>query len=217
MHRYTSILFLSSFVFFSVAAFAGGPSKGSAGRPKPVITGPIDESQLVTLAGNTTPAARRSQNDRGPVPDNLAFDHLLLALKPAPETAARLEKLIDEMHNQDSPEFHHWLTPQQLGERFGVAPQDRETIQHWLESHGFSINRVYQNGLVIDFAGTAAQIREAFHTEVHNLVLPNGEKHIANLRDPQDPRRARPRHRRHRVAARFLSQVARSATRPCLL
>lgn len=162
-------------------------AQASADRPQPVISGPIDESQLVELAGNTTPAALHAGNDRGPVSDTMIFDHLLLTLRPAPETEARLEKLIDAMHNQDSPEFHHWLTAQQLGERFGLAPQDRETIQHWLESHGFSINRVYQNGLVIDFAGTAAQIRETFYTEIHNLVLPNGEKHIANMRDPQIP------------------------------
>ncbi len=186
MRRYASTLLVSFVVLFSVAAFAG-PAQAPAGSPRSVITGPIDDSQLVTLTGNTTPAALRVQNDRGPVADNLAFDHLLLTLKPAPETEALLEKVIDEMHHQGSPAYHHWLTPQQLGERFGAAPQDRETIQRWLESHGFSINRVYQNGLVIDFAGTAAQIREAFHTEVHNLVLPNGEKHIANIRDPQIP------------------------------
>ena len=55
----------------------------------------------------------------------MTFDHLLLVLKPALETEARLEMLIDEIHRQDSPEFHHWLKLQQLGERFGVAPQDR--------------------------------------------------------------------------------------------
>ena len=149
--------------------------------------GTIDESRLVTLTGNTTPAAQRAQNDRGPVADNLLFEHLLLVLKPAPETEAQLKGLIDAMHDRKSPEFHHWLTPQQLGERFGLAIQDRETIQRWLESHGFAINRVYQNGLFIDFAGTAAQIRETFHTEVHNLVLPSGEKHVANMSDPQIP------------------------------
>ena len=183
MRRSASIFFLGAIVFSSVAACA----EGLADTPKPIITGPIDESQLVTLTGNTTPAALRVQNDRGPVADNLAFDHLLLTLKRAPETEARLEKLIDTMHHQDSPEYHHWLTPRQLGERFGLASQDLETIQRWLEAHGFSINRVYQNGLVIDFAGTAAQIRETFHTEIHNLVLPNGEKHTANMRDPQIP------------------------------
>jgi subtilase family serine protease len=182
-----SILVLCSVALCSLASFAGTPAPTGIAGPKPIITAPIDESQLVTLPGNTTAAALNASYDRGPVADSLTFDHVLLTLKPAPETEARLEKLIDEMHHQDSPNFHRWLTPQQLGERFGLAPQDRETIQRWLQAHGFSINRVYQNGLIIDFAGTAAQVREAFHTEVHNLVLPNGEKHIANISDPQIP------------------------------
>jgi len=182
-----SMLILCSFGLCSLATFAETPTAGVNVGPKPVITEPIDESRLVTLTGNTTAAVFEASNDRGPVADSLTFDHLLLTLKPAPETEARFERLIDEMHRQNSPEFHRWLTPQQVGERFGLAQQDRETIQRWLESHGFSINRVYQNGLVIDFAGTSAQIREAFHTEIHNLTLPNGEKHIANMRDPQIP------------------------------
>jgi subtilase family serine protease len=187
MRRSALVVLLTTAVLCSIASSAEVPTTAAEDSPRALITSPIDESQLVSLAGNTTAAALIPQNDRGPVADNLAFDHLLLLLKRAPETEARLEKLIDAMHNQDSPEFHRWLTPQQLGERFGLAPQDREIIQHWLESHGFSVNRVYQNGLAIDFAGTAAQVREAFHTDVHNLVLPNGERHIANMRDPQIP------------------------------
>src|SRR5262249_44674255 len=34
---------------------------------------------------------------------------------------------------------------------------------------------------------TARQIRETFRTEMHNLVLPNGDRHVANMRDPQIP------------------------------
>ncbi|MGA2002498.1 MAG: protease pro-enzyme activation domain-containing protein [Terriglobales bacterium] len=183
MPRSASTLLLLLAVLLSGSAFAERPSAAS----KPMITGAIDESQLVTLSGNTTPAALQPQNDRGPVANSLVFDHLLLILKPAPETEAQLERLIDEMHNQKSPEFHHWLTPSQFGERFGLAAQDRQTIQRWLESHGFAINRAYQNGLIVDFSGTAGQVRDAFHTEIHNLVLPNGERHIANVRDPQIP------------------------------
>ncbi len=170
---------LSVVVLFVVAAQAEGS--------KPIIAGPIDESRLVTLVGNTTPAALRKQNDRGPVADDLLFDHLLLVLKPTPEEEARLERRIDEMHNPDSPEYHRWLTSQQLGSAFGASQQDLATLTQWLQGHGFTINRIYQNGLVIDFAGTARQIREAFRTEIHNLVLPDGEKHLANVRDPQIP------------------------------
>ena len=39
---------------------------------------------------------------------------------------------------------------------------------------------------MIDFSGTAGQVREAFHTEIHNLEV-TGKKHIANMSDPQIP------------------------------
>jgi len=155
--------------------------------PKPVLTAPIDESRLVTLEGNTPPAALRAANDRGPVADNFRFDHLLLLLKRAPETEASLRQQIDAMHDPASAQFHRWLTPPQLRERYGTAAHDRESIGHWLESHGFTVNHAYQSGMVIDFSGTAAQVRETFHTDIHNLLLPGGEKHIANMRDPQVP------------------------------
>jgi subtilase family serine protease len=172
----------SGLIFLAVCSTAA-----LAQTPEPVITEPVNESQRVTLEGNTPPAALYAENDRGPVADGLQLDHLLLTLKRAPETEARLRQLIDSMHNPDSSEYHHWLTPQQLGERFGLAHQDLETIQHWLASHGLAVNRVYQNGFVIDFSATAAQIRETFHTEIHNIDLPNGERHVANIRDPQIP------------------------------
>lgn len=181
MRRRFHVLLLASLAFCLISISA------HAQTPKRVITEPIDESQLATLSGNTPPAALKAANDRGPVADDLRFDHLLLGLKASPESEAALTKLIDEMHNPDSPQYHRWLTAQQLGAEFGLAPQDLESIRHWLEAHGFTVNEVYKNGLVIDFSGSAAQIREAFHTEIHNLVLPNGEKHVANIRDPQIP------------------------------
>jgi len=181
MHRTlcASLLIFLVLCLSSIAALAEAP--------KPVITAPIDESQLITLSGNTPPAALQSKNDRGPVADDLRFDHLLLTLKGSPASEGALAKLIDDMHNPDSPQYHQWLTSEQLGAQFGLAPADIDTISHWLQSHGFTINRVYKNSLIIDFAGTGGQIREAFHTEIHNLILPNGEKHLANIRDPQIP------------------------------
>lgn len=154
---------------------------------KPAITGAIDETRLVTLGGNTPPAAFHAENDRGPVDDALRFDHLLLLLKRDPATAARLQKRIEAMHDPRSSEFHRWLSPGQLASQFGIHPQDMDAIQQWLLSHGFTINHVYKSGLVLDIAGTARQIRETFHAEIHNLVLPNGDAHIANMTDPQIP------------------------------
>ena len=56
----------------------------------------------------------------------------------------------------------------------------------WLESQGFKVNLVYPNQMVIDFTGTAGQIRQAFRTEIHHLLV-KGQAHIANMSDPQIP------------------------------
>lgn len=180
---------IASVVFFCCCLFLMVcPSASFAQSAKAVLTANIDESQNVILEGNTPPAALDAANDRGAVNDSLRLEHLLLVLKQTSAGEAALQKLIDDMHDDSGKaEYHHWLTPDQIGARFGLAHEDLDVIQRWLESHGFSINRVHQNGLVIDFSGTAAQVRETFHTEIHRLALPNGERHLANMRDPQIP------------------------------
>jgi subtilase family serine protease len=40
--------------------------------------------------------------------------------------------------------------------------------------------------MVIDFSGNAGQIRNAFHTEIHSLLVAD-RQHIANMSDPQIP------------------------------
>jgi subtilase family serine protease len=154
-------------------------------RARPLITEKIDDRKLVTLQGNVHPEAK-AENDRGEVADNFTIDHMLLQLRRSPEQEQELEQFIDELHTVGSPKFHHWVTTQKFGETFGLATQDLDTIVGWLESYGFKVNVIYSSGMLIDFSGTAGQVRKAFHTEVHNLEV-NGEKHIANMSDPRIP------------------------------
>jgi subtilase family serine protease len=154
-------------------------------QSRSMMAGPIDETKLHRLGGNTRPEANAT-NDRGLVADNLPMDHMLLQLQRSPEQQQALDQLTEDLHNPKSPSFHHWLTASEIGQRFGLAPQDLATITAWLQSHRFTVNSVYTNGLMIDFSGTAGQIREAFHTEIHALNV-NGASHIANMSDPQIP------------------------------
>ena len=171
-------------VLASLFLFAVPPAEAENVRPV-LITQTVDESNLVTLGGNTRPEAK-AEYDRGRVDDNLLMEHLLLLLKRSPEQERELEEFIDDLHDSSSPTFHRWLTAMEFGERFGVAKQDRDTIKNWLQSHGLKINVDYTNDLLIDFSGTAGQVRKAFHTAIHNLNV-KGVKHIANMSDPQIP------------------------------
>ena len=103
-----------------------------------------------------------------------------------PEQEDAVRNLIDDLHSADSPKFHQWLTAEEFGRNYAPAPEDVDKITAWLESHGFTVNLVYPSGMVIDFSGTASQVRQAFHTPIHRFQV-NGKLHIANASDPQIP------------------------------
>ena len=156
------------------------------GERKPaLITQPIDESRLVRLWRNTRPEAN-AKNDRGRVADDFPMQHMLLQLKRAPQLEQALDQFMDEQQDKNSPNFRHWLMPAELGEQYGLADSDIVAIKSWLESHGFTVGYVYPTGMVMDFSGTALQVNETFHTEIHYLDV-RGDRHFANMSDPQIP------------------------------
>ena len=155
-------------------------------RARILITEQIDESKLITLRGNTRPEAKVAENDRGRVEDAFPMDYMMLQLKRPPELEQEFEQYIDSLTDKSSPNFHHWMMADEQGEKYGLAQEDLDAITGWLESHGFTVDRVYPNRMVIAFSGTAGEILEAFHTEIHYLDV-KGESHFANVSDPRIP------------------------------
>lgn len=180
-HRLALVSLFACPLTFPLAA----PAQTLHTAPRVQITKTINEANLVTLHGNTRPEAKAA-NDRGRVEDDFAMDHMLLQLQRSPEQEQALQQLIDSLHDRNSPNYQKWLTAVEFGKQFGLAQEDLSAIRNWLESHGFTVNVVYTNGMLIDFSGTAGQVREAFHTEIHRLNV-NGVEHIANMNDPQIP------------------------------
>ena len=174
--------------FAVVAAFLAPIKQGAAqslGHGPAVVRDLVDEGKRVTLSGNTRPEAAPG-NDVGPVADDFSLVGMQLQLKRSAESEAALVKYIDELHDPKSANFHNWLTPQQFATEFGVANADVTAVTAWLQSHGLTVNGVAPTGLTIDFSGTAKQLREAFHTNIHRLSV-NGASHFANMSDPQVP------------------------------
>ena len=145
----------------------------------------VEENNLTRLPGNTSPRAR-PELDRGLAPDSLPMEHILMMLRRSQTQELDLEQFISSQYNPRSGEFHKWLTPQQFGERFGPSSQDLRKVTQWLVQKGFKLNQVPKSGLFVDFSGTAGQIAQAFHTEIHHYRV-NGQDHFANAGDPYIP------------------------------
>lgn len=188
------------------------------------ITQAIDESRLVPLKGSVHPFARR-QFDQGAVSGSLTMKRMLLVLKRSVEQESALLQLLSDQQNSNSPNFRRWLTPEKFGAQFGPADADVRSVTSWLESHGFQVAKTSKGKIAIEFSGTAAQIKEAFHTEIHNFLV-NGELHMANASDPQIPaalapviRGLSPLHNfwakpAHRVAGEFSKSVSKNEVKP---
>ena len=189
----TSSVFRSFHVRFSQCVLAllfavtfSALSRAQTAPPKPaLITQPIEESKLTVLRGNTYPLAL-AKYDRGAAPASLPMQRMLLVLKRSPELEASLVALLDQQQDKSSPNYHAWLTPEQFGQQFGPADADIQAVTSWLQLQGFQVAKVSSGRTVIEFSGTAAQVQNAFHTEIHKYSV-NGGDHWANASDPQIP------------------------------
>ena len=151
----------------------------------PRITQYVDVTQLQVLP-NHFPQWANASNHIGVVPADQMLDHLTMVLQRSPEQESAYQTLLADQQNPASPDYHHWLTPAAAGERFGISDQDIEFLSDWLRSQSMHINWVSPSRIFIDFGGTAANVGQAFHTELHSYQV-NGEERISPSSDPSIP------------------------------
>jgi subtilase family serine protease len=181
---------LSSLRFSAIAltllfAFSVASRAEATNGSRALITSAVNENDLVTLSGNTRPEAIPA-NDRGAVSGDLLLKNMQLQLRRPAEQEKALETYIDNLQKPGAANYHQWLTAEQYGRQYGLNKSDLAKVSSWLQSHGFTVNLVYASGMVIDFTGTVAMVRQAFHTDIHNLEV-NGQMHVANMSDPKIP------------------------------
>jgi hypothetical protein len=148
------------------------------------ITAAIDDNNRIQLRGNVHPLARLAF-DRGPVADAQALHRMLLLLQRSPEQESSLLRLLDGQQSKFSTNYQRWLTPDDFGKQYGVTDSDLQTITQWLSSQGFVI-KVGPGRTVVEFSGNVGQVRNTFHTEIHQYEV-GGKNYFANATDPQIP------------------------------
>jgi len=144
-----------------------------------------DESRIVTLEGNVHPLAR-AEFDAGVVSADMRLERMLLVLTPSAEQQTALDALVEAQQDPYSPHYHEWLTPDEFGAQFGAGDAELAQVTMWLTAHGFAIDEIPTGRRLVMFSGTASQVSDAFHTEMHHYRL-NGTMHIANAQDLQIP------------------------------
>ena len=141
------------------------------------IVRPIDNASTVKLRGTLVPRAR-ADLDRGPVAARMPIENMSIVFSRTAEQQAALAQLLVEQQDQNSANYHKWLTPEQFGARFGLGEEDVKYVAGWLITQGFTVDEIARSRTWISFSGTAAQVEAAFRTSIHNFVV-DGVTHYA--------------------------------------
>ncbi len=153
--------------------------------PQAQILQTVNESNVVTLVGNVHPvvasASASTAADLG-----TAMSHMVLSLKGTAAQEAALDALITAQNDPKSPYYHQYLTPQAFATQFGAAPADIAKVSAWLEGHGMKVEQVATGNRALVFSGTAAQVNDAFQTEIRQYNVA-GVNHLANATEPKIP------------------------------
>src|SRR5262245_61756119 len=125
------------------------------------IIGPINNKRRVFLKGHIHPKAQ-ADDDQGPVAASMPIPYATLMLKRSPSQEAELNQLLEQQQDPSSPNYHHWLTPDEYANRFGASQEDIDKITAWLKEQGFNVIGVARGRNWIAFSGDAAQVENAF-------------------------------------------------------
>ncbi|MGH8173870.1 MAG: protease pro-enzyme activation domain-containing protein [Rhodanobacteraceae bacterium] len=149
-----------------------------------VISG-VDVTQRVPLADSRAKWAAPSRDD-GRVPNDLPLTHLALNLKRPAQRQAAFEQFLREQQDPASANYQHWLTPREVGERFGVSAHDLDATTEWLRAQGLRVDGISASRTRIRFSGRADAVAAAFATDLRYFSVGN-EKRIGTASDAQVP------------------------------
>ncbi len=98
-----------------------------------------------------------------------------------------LNNLLQQIYDPASPNYRHYLTPEQFTEQFGPTEQDYQAVIAFMESKGLTVTGKHPNRVVLDVSGPVADIEKAFHvtmqvyqhpTEARTFYAPDVEPSV---------------------------------------
>jgi len=140
---------------------AGGPATQSSGvqATAPAAAEPADPSDEVPTRLGPTAATEQVQ--------------LTVSLNLRDEAA--LDTFMSAINDPSSPDYHHYLTATQFGERFGLSEEAVARVVSWLESAGLSASAMPQR-TSIAVSGGASEVNRLLGVTLEDWSTASGDR-----------------------------------------
>jgi subtilase family serine protease len=122
----------------------------------------VSGAQLRSLTGHVPAAARGSV----PIASLPSATRLGLSIGLPLRNEELLTNFLQQLYDPNSPEFQHYLTPEEFTERFGPTEAQYQSLISFVSSKGFIIVSQHQNRLLLDVNASVNDIEQAFSTRL---------------------------------------------------
>ena len=132
-----------------------------------------ESSQKLMLLPKDPPGQVASAIPIGPKPQ-ADLIHLAVTIKVADPEG--LQSFVDSVSNPTSPNYRKFISPDEVGRRFGLPINRVKKIQDYLLSQGMTVSLVAKNRMAILADATVAEAETAFHTKIEQYSVAKQDK-----------------------------------------
>lgn len=98
-----------------------------------------------------------------------------------------LDRYISETQDPNSPNYRHYLSAREIGQRFGISDAEIAHVKRALKAAGLQVNVAYAQRTAIRASGSVAKISAFFDTSLGDFREPSGRVYHKPLRTPKIP------------------------------
>ena len=135
------------------------------------------QNQVLTGNSPTIPSATMTARADASLP-------LSIHISFAPRNPAMLAKLLVDLQDPASPQYHRWLSATAFNNQFGRSASEISAVSQWLSDQGMSVDNSSPRGIT-----TTATVAQAESTFATTMIATTDGSVYANTNDPQIPAR----------------------------
>ena len=95
-----------------------------------------------------------------------------------------LTSLLQQIYNPASPNYRHYLTPEEFTERFGPTEKDYQAVIAFAKASGFKVTAKHPNRMLVDVSASVSDIEKALHVKFQVFQHPT-EKRLFHAPDTE--------------------------------
>lgn len=173
---------LAAFVGLAMLTACGG---GGGGGAIPTTSQPTQKNPVVYSPNAGSMAWGHDVLSQLPYLGPVKAGTLSMAVGVRMQNGAGLVRYAQQASDPSSGLYRQWLTPEQIGARFGASQSDYSAVASYLTGFGLKVG-MWPQREVLSVSGSVGQFQRAFGTQFGSYIF-KGKPVIAPIQAPQVP------------------------------